>query len=292
MDTVAKLSAYAARADFPIRVMGVPKTIDNDVAGTDHTPGYGSAAKYIAASMQEILRDCAVYTVRAVTIVEIMGRDAGWLTAAAALPRLYCGCEPDLVYLPERSFDFDRFYEDVGAALERHPNVVIAVSEGLRCADGHYVGEGAQSGAADVFGHKYLSGTGKALELAVKEHFGCKVRSVELNILQRCASHIASLTDITESVMVGKAAVSAAVAGESGKMMTLDRTSNDPYTCRAGMGEIDKIANLVRTVPDEYINERGNGITDEGLRYILPLIEGEVTQRYEHGLPVHIEIKR
>lgn len=292
MDTVAKLSAYAARTDFPIRVMGVPKTIDNDVAGTDHTPGYGSAAKYIAASMQEILRDCAVYTVRAVTIVEIMGRDAGWLTAAAALPRLYCGCEPDLVYLPERSFDFDRFYEDVGAALERHPNVVIAVSEGLRCADGHYVGEGAQSGAADVFGHKYLSGTGKALELAVKEHFGCKVRSVELNILQRCASHIASLTDITESVMVGKAAVSAAAAGESGKMMTLDRTSNDPYTCRAGMGEIDKIANLVRTVPDEYINERGNGITDEGLRYILPLIEGEVTQRYEHGLPVHIEIKR
>ena len=152
--------------------------------------------------------------------------------------------------------------------------------------------ESAQSGAADVFGHKYLSGTGKALEIAVKEKFGCKVRSVELNILQRCASHIASLTDINESVTVGRAAVEAAAEGHTGKMMTLDRVSDEPYVCRAGMGDIDKIANIVRTVPEEFINERGNGVTDECLRYILPLIEGEVGQKYCHGLPVHFEIKR
>lgn len=292
MDTVAKISAYSKRTDYLIRVMGVPKTIDNDVAGTDHTPGYGSAAKYIATSMQEILRDCSVYTVKAVTIVEIMGRDAGWLTAAAALPALSCGCAPDLVYLPERTFDFECFYEDVQAALEKHPNVVITVSEGLRTADGRYVGESAQSGAADVFGHKYLSGTGKALEMAVKEKFGCKVRSVELNILQRCASHIASLTDISESVEVGRAAVWAATSGESGKMMTLVRTSDDPYECKPGSEDIDKIANFVRTVPDEFINERGNNVTEACLRYIQPLIEGEVTQKYEHGLPVHMVIER
>ncbi|MBR6426740.1 MAG: diphosphate--fructose-6-phosphate 1-phosphotransferase, partial [Clostridia bacterium] len=212
MDTVAKLSAYTRAHDYEMRIMGVPKTIDNDVMGTDHTPGFGSAAKYIATSMEEIIRDCAVYTTKAVTIVEIMGRDAGWLTASAALTRVK-GIEPDLIYLPERSFDMNAFFSDVRAALERHPNVVVAVSEGIHFADGRYVGESAQSGVTDVFGHKYLSGTGKALEIAVKGEIGCKVRSVELNILQRCASHIASLTDISESVMVGSAAVDAAAQG-------------------------------------------------------------------------------
>ena len=170
MDTVAKLSRYCASVGFDMRVMGVPKTIDNDLAGTDHTPGFGSSAKYIAAVTQEILLDTAVYTVKAVTIIEIMGRDAGWLTAAAALPSL-SGIAPDLVYLPEVPFDYEKFYEDIAAAFEKHPNVVVAVSEGARTADGTYVGEGTQSGAVDVFGHKYLSGTGKALELAVKEKF-------------------------------------------------------------------------------------------------------------------------
>ena len=292
MDTVAKLSAYAKTTDYKIRVVGIPKTIDNDVAGTDHTPGYGSAAKYIAVSMQEILRDCSVYTVKAVTIVEIMGRDAGWLTAAAALPRLICGCAPDYVYLPERVFDFDKFYSDIDEAFKKHSNVVIAVSEGLRTADGRYVGESAQSGVSDVFGHKYLSGTGKALEAAVKERFGCKVRSVELNILQRCASHIASRTDITEAVKVGKAAMLEATKGATGKMMTLVRTSSDPYVCVPGSEDIDKIANFVRAVPDEFINEEGNNVTDACLKYILPLIEGETAQKYEHGLPVHMVIER
>lgn len=292
MDTVDKVSAYAEKTGYDIRVMGVPKTIDNDVMGTDHTPGYGSAAKYIAVSVQEMLRDCAVYTVPAVTIVEIMGRDAGWLTAAAALPRATGDLAPDLIYLPERVFSFDAFFEDVQKALQVHPNVVVAVSEGLRCADGKYVGESAQSGATDVFGHKYLSGTGKALEIAVKEKIGCKVRSVELNILQRCGSHIASLCDLTESVMVGKAAVEAAVSGVSGEMMTLERISDDPYTVVAGHADIKTIANQVRCVPDAFINERGNNVTDACIRYILPMIAGETHPAYEMGLPKHFVIKR
>lgn len=291
MDTVAKLSAYCAQHDYEMRVMGVPKTIDNDVMGTDHTPGYGSAAKYIAASMQEILRDTAVYKVKAVTIVEIMGRDAGWLTCAAALPRLNSDVAPDLVYLPEVDFDMDNFMDDVRAALEVHPNVVVAVSEGARFADGTYVGASAQSGVTDAFGHAYLSGTGKALELAVKEKIGCKVRSVELNILQRCASHIASKTDLDESVMVGSAAVKAAVEGTTGKMMTYVRTSDDPYEVECSSEDIQKIANMVREVPREFINERGNNVTDECLKYIAPLTYGEPDIKYVNGLPVHFVIK-
>ncbi len=291
MDTVAKLSLYCAQHDYEMRVMGVPKTIDNDVMGTDHTPGYGSAAKYIAASMQEILRDTAVYKVKAVTIVEIMGRDAGWLTCAAALPRLNSDVAPDLVYLPEVDFDMDNFMDDVRAALEVHPNVVVAVSEGARFADGTYVGASAQSGVTDAFGHAYLSGTGKALELAVKEKIGCKVRSVELNILQRCASHIASKTDLDESVMVGSAAVKAAVEGTTGKMMTYVRTSDDPYKVECSSEDIQKIANMVREVPREFINERGNNVTDECLKYIAPLTYGEPNIKYVNGLPVHFVIK-
>ena len=291
MDTVAKLSAYCAQHDYEMRVMGVPKTIDNDVMGTDHTPGYGSAAKYIAASMQEILRDTAVYKVKAVTIVEIMGRDAGWLTCAAALPRLNSDVAPDLVYLPEVDFDMDNFMDDVRAALEVHPNVVVAVSEGARFADGTYVGASAQSGVTDAFGHAYLSGTGKALELAVKDRIGCKVRSVELNILQRCASHIASKTDLDESVMVGAAAVNAAVEGTTGKMMTYVRTSDDPYKVECSSEDIQKIANMVREVPREFINERGNNVTDECLKYIAPLTYGEPDIKYVNGLPVHFVIK-
>ncbi|MBO4770857.1 MAG: 6-phosphofructokinase [Clostridia bacterium] len=290
MDTVAKLSAYTKAHDYEMRIMGVPKTIDNDVMGTDHTPGFGSAAKYIATSMEEIIRDCAVYTTKAVTIIEIMGRDAGWLTASAALTRVK-GAEPDLIYLPERDFDMETFFSDVRAALERHPNVVVAVSEGIHFADGRYVGESAQSGVTDVFGHKYLSGTGKALEIAVKGEIGCKVRSVELNILQRCASHIASLTDINESVMVGSAAVDAAAQGVTGRMMTILRREGDVYASYACHEDIDKIANKVKTVPDAFINAAGNGITDECVNYLLPLIQGESYPEYSDGLPDHISLK-
>lgn len=292
MDTVAKVAAYAKKTGYDMRVMGVPKTIDNDLCFTDHTPGYGSAAKFIAASMQEIIRDCAVYTVKAVTVVEVMGRDAGWLTAAAGLPRLRCGVAPDCIYLPERVFDMERFYEDVAAAFEKHPNVVIAVSEGLRFADGNYVGECAQSGACDVFGHKYLAGTGKALEQALKDKFGCKTRAVELSVLQRCASHIASKTDLDESNMVGQAAVERAVAGDTAKMMGFARISDNPYKVIPSCGDISLIANLIRVVPDEFITARGDNVTDDCLRYIEPLIQGEPNLEYEGGIPKHFVISR
>ena len=291
MDTVAKLTAYLADKDWEMRVMGVPKTIDNDLVGTDHTPGFGSAAKYIATTMQEILRDTAVYTVKAVTIVEIMGRDAGWLTASAALTDRICGVCADLIYLPERTFDMDKFIEDVNLAFEKHPNVVVAVSEGVRFADGRYVGEGTQSGATDAFGHKYLSGTGKVLEQEIRNRIGCKVRSIELNLMQRCASHIASKTDIDESQAVGASAVAAAVNGDSGKMMCYVRAEHG-YSITYESSDIAGIANKIKTVPDEYINERGNGITDACIDYIAPLIEGELCPEFKGGLPVHFVIPR
>ena len=287
MDTVAKVSAYAEKKNYPIRVMGVPKTIDNDLVGTDHTPGFGSAAKYIAVTMQEILRDTAVYTVPAVTIVEIMGRDAGWLTASSALGRLVSGIEPDLVYLPERAFSYDEFYADIRAALARHPNVVVAVSEGLQCADGTFVGEGTQSGAVDVFGHRYLAGTAKALEMAVKNEIGCKVRSVELNLPQRCAGHLISAQDIDESLEVGRHAVMAAVEGVSRQMMTINRVADEPYDFEIGHEDIFKIANQTKCVPAEFINGRGNHVTDECLTYLLPLIKGERYPEYVDGLPCY-----
>ena len=287
MDTVLKLSQFTKEIGYEMRVMGVPKTIDNDLAGTDHTPGYGSAAKYIATTMQEILRDTAVYTVKAVTVVEIMGRDAGWLTASAALPSLYSDVAPDLVYLPEVPFNYDEFFEDLEKAFEKHPNVVVAVSEGIRLADGTYVGEGTQSGVTDAFGHKYLSGTGKALEIAIKEKFGCKVRSVELNLPQRCASHIASKTDLYESAAIGRHAVRYATFGESGKMMIFTRLEGDRYKVYVDSADIAGIANAVRKVPREYINERGNYVTEQCLSYIAPLIVGEPEIIFENGLPKH-----
>ncbi len=291
MDTVAKLTEYLRTSDYEMRVMGVPKTIDNDLMGTDHTPGFGSAAKYIAAEMQEIVRDCAVYTVKAVTIVEIMGRDAGWLTASAALPNLVSGAGPDYVYLPEVPFDMEAFFDDVTRAFERHPNVVIAISEGARFADGRYVGEGTQSGAVDVFGHKYLEGTAKTLELAVKERFGCKVRSIELNLPQRCASHLASAADLSESHLCGEEAVGAAIDGLSGKMIAMERDEKPAYHIRYVTKDVTQIANAVRTVPREWIFPENNNVTDECLRWILPLIRGEAAGEWKDGLPVHFVLE-
>ena len=290
MDTVKKLGEYTKLCGYEMRVIGVPKTIDNDLRVTDHSPGFGSAAKYISTMTQEIIRDCAVYTVKAVTIIEIMGRDAGWLGASAAAGRHICGAEPDLIYLPERVFDMDKFISDVRAALDRHPNVVVAVSEGIRLADGRYVGEATQSGATDVFGHKYLAGSGKTLEHAVKNAIGCKVRSIELNLCQRCASHIASKTDLEESVLIGKNAVYAASEGASEVMITISRTSSSPYTTEIGTVDVGNVANLIKFVPDNFINAEGNGITNECIDYILPLIKGEAPPEYKDGLPVHVVI--
>ena len=288
MDTVLKLSEYAKAHDYEMRVVGVPKTIDNDLAATDHTPGFGSAAKFVAVTVKEIIRDIDVYSMKAVTIVEIMGRDAGWLTAAAALAGVSDGRGPALVYLPERVFDKEAFLNDLRCALDKNPAVLVAASEGIKFADGSYVGEDS-SGKLDAFGHKQLSGVGKVLEGIVKAEIGCKVRSIELNLPQRCAAHLASKTDIDESVRIGAAATRAAADGNSGVMMIFVRSAGE-YSVEIEMADISKIANAVRSVPDEYINEKANGITKAGVDYLLPLIVGETEPVYENGLPKHIII--
>ena len=289
MDTVSKLTKISEKMGYEIRIIGVPKTVDNDLVATDHTPGYGSAAKFVSTTIQEIIRDCAVYTTRAVTIVEIMGRDAGWLTAASAVGSIVNGQAPDLVYLPERAFDMEEFYASIEKAFLKHPNIVVAISEGIRFADGRYICESEQGGATDVFGHKALSGAGKTLELAVKAKFGCKVRSIELNLPQRCAAHILSKTDICESVMIGKEAVRvAAEEGVSGEMMIFERAAREPYFCSVGHKKVSEIANMVKGVPDEYINAEGNFVTRECCEYILPLIEGEDGPSYYKGIPNYI----
>ena len=290
MDTVLKLSQYAKEHDYEMCVVGVPKTVDNDLMVTDHTPGFGSAAKYVAVTMKEILRDVSVYTTPAVTIVEIMGRDAGWLTASAGLTVLSGGVSPDLIYLPESAFDPEAFLDSIVEAQNDHPAVLVAVSEGIKFADGRYVGEGLGGRKIDAFGHVALSGAGKVLEDLVKDRIGCKVRSIELNLPQRCAAHLASLTDITESVAVGTAAVDAATEGKTGVMMTIDRVEGSEYAVSYGSADISGIANGVKQVPREFINDIGNGITDECIKYLAPLIVGETSPVYENGLPKHIVI--
>ena len=290
MDTVLKLSKYAKAHDYEMCVVGVPKTVDNDLMVTDHTPGFGSAAKYVAVTMKEILRDVSVYTTKAVTIVEIMGRDAGWLTAASSLTRLSGGISPDLIYLPEVSFDPEKFLASISEIQKDHPAVLVAVSEGIKFDDGRYVGEGLGGRKIDAFGHVALSGAGKVLEDLVKDRIGCKVRSIELNLPQRCAAHLASLTDITESVGVGRAAVEAAISGKTGIMMTINRADSDNYTVYYDSADISGIANGVKGVPASFINSDGNGITDECVSYLAPLILGEVMPVYENGLPKHCVI--
>ena len=290
MDTVHKLSEYAKNCDYDLKVVGIPKTIDNDLEGTDHTPGFGSAAKFVAATVKEIMRDINVYTVKAVTIVEIMGRDAGWLTAASALPSAISGETSPLIYLPERTFDVEEFVASVKSAMEKNPAVLVCASEGIRLANGEYVGSSGQSGTVDVFGHKYLSGTGKVLEGIIKERLGCKVRSVELSLPQRCAAHIASATDISESVGVGMAAVDLALSNKTGVMATIERANTENYSVSYGMADIGGIANAIKTVPKNYISEAGNGVTDECIEYLLPLIAGEINVKYECGLPKHVII--
>ena len=287
MDTVAKLTLYGKlHPEYEFAAIGIPKTIDNDLSATDHSPGYGSAAKYIATVMQEIICDCAVYTVPAVTLVEIMGRDAGWLTAAAGVGAL----KPDAIYLPERVFSLEDFFLHVEEGFKKHPNLVIALSEGIRFADGRYVGEGVNVHGKDAFGHVRLSGAAKVLEEAVKERFGCKVRSVELNLPQRCAGHLVSACDIEESLAIGEAGVRSAVSGLGGRMMTFKRRSDSPYACVVESEDIFSVANAVRGVPDEYINSESNGITDACAAYILPLIAGERYPEYENGLPKYIKL--
>ena len=285
MDTIAKLSDYGREIGSSIRFAGVPKTIDNDLIKTDHTPGYGSAAKFIATSMLEMAHDTAVYEAPAVTIIEIMGRDAGWLTAAAALARNEYSSVPQLIYLPEVTFDKAQFIEDVKKLLETTTNIVVAVSEGIRDAEGAYIS--ATSAANDKFGHAQLSGAGKCLELLVKQELGIKCRSVELNIPQRCAAHIASATDLKESMELGEKAVEYTLAGETGFMPVINRVADKPYSYNISLGDLDVIANQARSVPREWINDKGNDIKQELIDYMLPLIQGEVEVAYKDGLPVY-----
>lgn len=291
MDTVDKLSAYIQEHNIKdLSVMGAPKTIDNDLMGIDHCPGFGSAAKYIATTFSEIVRDCEVYDIPAVTIVEVMGRNAGWLTAASALSRENGGTGPRLIYLCERDFNIRRFVEDVRAQLARRNAVVVAVSEGLKTEDGAYLCESQSNGAMDVFGHPMLSGTAKCLEQIVREAIGCKVRSIELNLMQRCASHLASRTDLYESRLLGMTAADCAIRGISGKMATLTRVSDEPYRVEFGAVDVSKVANQEKKVPLEWINERGNDIEPALLNYLRPLIQGEVPPVFRNGVPVHLQL--
>lgn len=285
MDTVEKLSAYFTAVGCPIRVVGVPKTIDNDLPCMDHTPGYGSAAKFVATSVAEIIRDCTVYDLNSVLIVEIMGRDTGWLTAAAALPRLSGESAPQLVYLPEVPFSAERFVQDVRRVQQHSRTVVVAVSEGVEIADA----AAYQSGAVDNFGHKYLSGVGKCLEDIVRRQIGCKVRSVELNILQRCAAHITSATDVMEAYNCGIAAVHAAMDGATGQVVCMHRTPGE-YAVEYRLSPVDQIADQVKYVPRSWINADGNDVTDEALSYIAPLVQGEPSILTQNGLPIHFRL--
>lgn len=288
MDTVLKLSDYAKKINSPVKIIGIPKTIDNDLCMTDHTPGFGSAAKYIASTMLEIAHDTFIYAVKSVTIVEIMGRDAGWLTAAAALARNGYNTAPQFIYLPEVDFDQNKFISDIKKALTTTNNVIVAVSEGIHDADGSYIT--SSEAVADQFGHQQLSGAGKALEFIVKENIGVKVRSVEINVLQRCASHLASLTDIEESFAQGEKGVELASAGVTASMVCLKRTSNAPYTVEYTHSAIKDIANEAKSVPREWINDEGNDICPELIEYLTPLIQGEVPVSYKNGLPDYMDV--
>ena len=288
MDTVMKLGHYGKRIGSPISIIGIPKTIDNDLCITDHTPGYGSAAKFVASSLLEIAHDTFIYAVKSVTIVEIMGRDAGWLTAAAALARNDYNAAPHLIYLPEVAFSKETFLHDIEKLLTTKNNVIIAVSEGIRDEEGNYISSAAA--AADTFGHSQLSGTGKALEYMIKDHIGVKVRSIELNVLQRCASHTASLTDLNESFQLGVKAVEGAEQGETMCMLTMHRTSQVPYCINIHFSSVDDIANQAKSIPREWINEAGNDVTPELLDYMRPLIQGEPDLKYQEGLPVYLPV--
>lgn len=288
MDTVLKLSEYGRRIGSPVRIIGIPKTIDNDLCETDHTPGFGSAAKYIASSLLEIAHDTFIYAVKSVTIVEIMGRDAGWLTAASALARNGYNTAPHLIYLPEVPFDSEDFLLDVKRLLFERNNVIVAVSEGIRDASGNYISASEQS--VDTFGHSQLSGAGKTLEFLVKEKLGVKVRSVEVNVLQRCAAHLASKTDLDEAFALGKKAVALSMEGVTASMVTIERVSNDPYEVTYGYAEIKNIANEARSIPLDWISPSRNDVKQPLIDYLAPLIVGEPQLTYRNGLPVYMDV--
>ena len=274
MDTILKLSDYAAATGSDIRFVGVPKTIDNDLCVTDHTPGYGSAAKYIGTTVRELVRDSTIYDLKSVTVVEIMGRNAGWLTAAAALAEDE-DCEgAAMICLPEVAFDPEDFVARVGALQSRTPSIVVAVSEGIRVADGRYVAELSDALSVDPFGHKNLTGTARYLCSLLAHRLGTKTRAVELSTLQRCASHVASRTDLDEAFELGRAGVRAALDGQTAKMCALTRVSDEPYRTKTELLDVAEIANKVKPVPRAWISADGMDVTEDFERYARPLIDG------------------
>ena len=292
MDTIKKLSDYALLNGSNIRFLGVPKTIDNDLAVTDHTPGFGSAAKYIASITKEVIRDGLVYDQESVTLLEIMGRNAGWLTGAAALATGE-DCEgPDMLFLPEITFDIDHFMKKVTDLQKVKKSVVVAISEGVKVADGRYVCELTDNiDYVDAFGHRQLTGTSRYLAGRISREMGCKTRAIEFNSLQRCASHIVGRVDITEAFQVGGAAVKAAFEGETGKMIILKRVSDDPYICVTDIYDVHKIANVEKVVPRQWINEAGDYVTQDFVNYVRPLIQAELTPIMVDGLPRHLRLE-
>ena len=291
MDTCNKISRYMKSVGYDCRVMGVPKTIDNDLFGTDHCPGFASAAKYIATSCMEINKDARVYDNKMIVIVEIMGRHAGWLAASAALATAY-GSGPDLIYLPECDFDMDRFLADVDELYRKNGKVFVAVSEGIHYADGSFVSE-AKTSATDGFGHAQLGGLAAMLAEIVKNHTGAKVRGIEFSLLQRCGAHIASATDVDEAFTAGKVAVEKAVAGETGYMVAFERQMVDgKYSCAYRLLPLESVANYEKKVPMEWINDAHNGLKEEFISYALPLIQGEANVPKVDSLPRYAKLKK
>ncbi|MBQ3904168.1 MAG: 6-phosphofructokinase [Eubacterium sp.] len=290
MDTVKRLSDYAKEHGIDISIVGVPKTIDNDLVGIDHSPGFGSAAKYIATCVREVAYDTSIYSIKSVHIIEAMGRDAGWITAASVLARQDNMTAPHLVYLPEVPFSVEKFVEDVRKKLSELNSVIVVVSEGIRDKDGNYI-SARQDKGDDLFGHARLSGTAAYLKDVIEREIGCKVRALEPSVLQRSAGHLVSLCDVNEAFNLGSVAARAAEEGNTGVFSTLRRTSNKPYCVEYGLEDVAVVANREKFVPREWINEEGNDVTEEMVTYLKPLIRGVAQTPYRAGMPDYIDIR-
>lgn len=291
MDTCNKISKFMQEQNYECRVMGVPKTIDNDLFGTDHCPGFSSAAKYIATATMEVYQDATVYDTGQITILEVMGRNAGWLTAATALAADK-GCGPDLIYLPEVPFSLEQMTEDVREIFEREKKVILAVSEGVKTEEGKYIPELVGEVSVDAFGHKQMGGTAAVLADYIKDHFDTKVRAIEFSLLQRCAAHCGSGSDIEEAFEAGSMAVREAINGQTDHMIGFERVSNDPYENKMILLPLDSVANAEKKIPREWINEKGNFVTQEYIDYALPLIQDPSNQPKEDGLPRFARLKK
>lgn len=289
MDTVQKLSDYTIVNGIDVKVVGIPKTVDNDLNGIDHSPGFGSAAKYIATCVREVAYDTSIYSIKSVHIIEAMGRNAGWLTASSALARQEDMIAPHLIYLPEVPFSVNQFISDVKEKLEEYNSIIVVVSEGIRDEEGNYIS--AQSTNVDKFGHAQLSGTGAFLKGVIEQEIGCKVRALEPSVIQRSAGHISSLTDVEEAFNLGQVAVRAAVEGKSGVFSTIRRISDKPYSVEYAVEEVSVVANAEKKVPRSWINKEGNDVTQEMISYLRPLIEGIAQTPYRNGLPDYIDIR-